>query len=151
MRPSVCNTLSCNKHTTSQDSHHPHVSLALTRPKHGIAMSQSMCGTCCLSYQEWNLLCCKIKTRSSWIRVRSRALRREFIGLFLLLLGGESCKTAVHVVARLSSHVFTVAAPSHGRYVGFSALSCTAHSPLLHSFVWVQLVDLDCLSEHLRH
>ena len=24
----------CNKHTPSQDSHHPHVSLALTRPKH---------------------------------------------------------------------------------------------------------------------
>ena len=34
MRTSACNTSSCNKHTTSQDSHHPHVSLALTRPKH---------------------------------------------------------------------------------------------------------------------
>ena len=37
VRPSVCNTLTCNtKRITSQDSHHPHVSLALTRPKHEI-------------------------------------------------------------------------------------------------------------------
>ena len=37
------------------------------------------------------------------------------MGLFLRFLSGASGETAVHVVARLSSHVFTVATPSHGR------------------------------------
>ena len=36
------------------------------------------------------------------------------LGCFLLL-GGTSGETVVHVVARLSSNVFTVATPNHGR------------------------------------
>ena len=35
--------------------------------------------------------------------------------VFLLMLGGTSGETAVHVVARLSSHVFTLARDGHGR------------------------------------
>ena len=59
---------------------------------------------------------CNMKdTRSSRTGVRARVVRRTFMGLFLLLRGGTSGETAAHVVARLPSHVLTVATPSHGR------------------------------------
>ena len=75
---------------------------------------KNMCGNMLLVLPGPGILLQDKDTRSSSTGVGSHVLRK-FLGLFLLLLGGTSGETAVHVVARLSSHVFTVATPSHGR------------------------------------
>ena len=77
-----------------------------------LLMSKSMCGTCCFSCQRWKLIVLQEKTHALLEQeFVPRFFRRKFMGLFLPLLGGTSDETAVHVVARLSSHVFTVATP----------------------------------------
>ena len=67
---------------------------------------------------------CKTKTHA--VLEQEFAPVFNFTGLLLLLLRGTSGEAEVHVVARLSPRVFTVARPSHGRY-GHRQFTNTTH------------------------